>query len=502
MTSAKVNLTIGVIILAVGVFYTATIQEGHNWGDDFSMYIHHAKNIVEGIKYGETGYLFEPHFATIGPKTYPPVFPLLLVPVYKYFGLNLTAMKLEVIFFFMLSLLVLYLLFKDELPFHYSIALVTIIGFSPIFWYYKDQVLSEIHFMFFTYLSLLTIKRLHQANNCKYQENINALIIASAIYLSYGTRTIGIILLPSLLVYDLIKFKRPSMLAIKTSFLFLIGMLLQNIFLHSDTEYFFTFKNFSWNIDNILQGIGNLGQVLGFIPTKMNNVIASITSPVIFAVLALYGLYTKAKNNITCTEIFLAIYVIALIPWIIVIQGRGLRYFVPVVPLGMFYILRGFLSFNLRRSTIKEVMFIIFFGAVLISYVYVYAYTNYGSINPGITNAHSRAFFDYIKNNTGPDAVFIFKKPRVLALLTERKASVYPVVCKENLYWDYFKGIKASYLVLGPVDEVYFIPAKRRDRFFVNFLTKNRNCLTQVYANPNFRIYKIKHMPNGHSGEH
>jgi hypothetical protein len=39
------------IILAVGAFFLTTLKEGHNWGDDFGLYILHAKNIAQGINY-------------------------------------------------------------------------------------------------------------------------------------------------------------------------------------------------------------------------------------------------------------------------------------------------------------------------------------------------------------------------------------------------------------------------------------------------------------------
>jgi len=59
--------------LFIGFIYITTIREGHNWGGDFSMYIHHAKNIAEGKSYQDTGYLYNPLNPSIGPKTYPPV---------------------------------------------------------------------------------------------------------------------------------------------------------------------------------------------------------------------------------------------------------------------------------------------------------------------------------------------------------------------------------------------------------------------------------------------
>jgi len=61
MVSDKVkNLIIITIITVVGVFYLSTMREGHDWGDDFSAYINHAKNITKvlGPGYIRPSFLF------------------------------------------------------------------------------------------------------------------------------------------------------------------------------------------------------------------------------------------------------------------------------------------------------------------------------------------------------------------------------------------------------------------------------------------------------------
>ena len=88
-------LIISAVIILIGLFYTFTIRDGHNWGGDFSMYINHAKNIVEGIDYQDTGFIINLYGPIISPESYPPVFPLLLSPVYYFFNLNFTVMKID-----------------------------------------------------------------------------------------------------------------------------------------------------------------------------------------------------------------------------------------------------------------------------------------------------------------------------------------------------------------------------------------------------------------------
>ncbi len=101
------------IILFVGIFFILTIRDGHDWGDDFSVYIRHAKNIVERTEYRNTDYIYNP-LNPVSPKTEPPIFPIMLSIVYNFFGLNLYAMKILEIVLFMMVLLLIYILFKDN----------------------------------------------------------------------------------------------------------------------------------------------------------------------------------------------------------------------------------------------------------------------------------------------------------------------------------------------------------------------------------------------------
>src|SRR2546422_6821939 len=117
-------ITILALILATVVFYIATMRDWHLWGDDFAMYIHHAKNLASGNAYGDTGYIYNPHYPDIGPRSYPPLFPLLLVPVYKIMGLDLASMKALNIFLFLVFLLLFYQLIRADLPLPYIISIL------------------------------------------------------------------------------------------------------------------------------------------------------------------------------------------------------------------------------------------------------------------------------------------------------------------------------------------------------------------------------------------
>jgi hypothetical protein len=91
-----------VALAIVGATFLLTLRPGQDWriGDDFAQYILHARNIAEGRAYASTGYIYNPDLAVIGPPAYPPVLPLVLAPLWAWFGLDLQAMKALMVVFF------------------------------------------------------------------------------------------------------------------------------------------------------------------------------------------------------------------------------------------------------------------------------------------------------------------------------------------------------------------------------------------------------------------
>ena len=74
-------LPISLILVGIFTFYATTIRAGHVWDDDAAMNILHARNIAEGRPYADTGYIFNPEYARLGPSSYLPGFPLLIAPI-------------------------------------------------------------------------------------------------------------------------------------------------------------------------------------------------------------------------------------------------------------------------------------------------------------------------------------------------------------------------------------------------------------------------------------
>ena len=475
-------------ILAVGAFYLSTIREGHPVGGDNSMYILHAKNIVEGTHYRDTGFIYNPS-SNLFPESYPPVFPFLLAPVYKWFGLNLTAMKVEVIFSFLLGLWFIALNFYKTIPTRYMAAAVAVVGLNPVLWRFKDSILSEFPFFFFICLSSYFISRAYQPHSSSRRQFLYAVLIGFSIYLSYGTRAVGFLLLPSLFVYDLQKFKKPSRLAILVVLLFIPLLVLQNLFLHSERSHFVSKAStvsFELVSNNFLHEY----------PVRLASFWSNGYFPVLAIILALtlsglaiLGLVVRLrKKQFEVVDIFFLMYLVFFLAVPFGDTTPPQRYLIPVVPFYIFYVFVGASSLKIfQGSEYGKVAFMILLGLIFTSYTARYTTMDFNVVPDGITSKPAREMYDFIKQNTSENDVVMFVEAPTLVLYTGRRTSEYFAATNQKDLMDHFRKIQASYWVRrGELLMVY------KEAF--HFLVLRDN-LEPVFSNSKYHVYRIVDQP-------
>lgn len=482
MVIAKPKVAVILFILAIGIFYCLNVSKGHDWGGDFSLYIAHAKNIVEGIDYSNTGYLYNP-LNPIAPEAFPPIFPLLLAPVYALFGLNLLAMKIEIVFFFILSLFIIYLFAKRDLSFRYSLAIVALVGLSPLFFSFKNKILSDIPFLFFLYLSLLLIGEIYDNFSHK-SNNLYALLAGLLIYFTYGIRSIGLVILPALFVYELIIFKKISKFFIKVSAVFLFFAAAQNIFINNSSFYFrlFFLRSPAIFLDNSTAYLGMYIKSLSLFWANGYSDIFRIVLFIFISGLGLTGFFMKVRKKIDLPDIFFIFYFFL----IVIFGGYQERYLIPIIPLYLFYVFWTISEQNfLKNKKVAGIVFYILISVIFASYTGVYIKNGFVPVKEGITKKESVELFNFISAKTKKTDVFIFQKPGVLALLTGRRAAVYNISENDKEVWDYFKKIKADYIIAG---RIFYADS----RFLFPFTERYKDKLEMVYSNKDFKMFKIK----------
>jgi hypothetical protein len=116
--------------------YVATHTPGHPFAlDDFAPYMMHAENLVDGHPYTDVRYVPNPDALWMAPSHgYPPVYSLILAPVYKLRGFDLRAMKIVTVLCFGAFLVSFVLFLGDEILAWAVSAAILLLGFNLVFW--------------------------------------------------------------------------------------------------------------------------------------------------------------------------------------------------------------------------------------------------------------------------------------------------------------------------------------------------------------------------------
>ena len=372
----------------MSILYLLTFRPDFHQPNDYLMYISQAKSIAQG----NLGNIVE---ITSGGFWEPWGYPLLLSPVYFFFGLNTAALKLLTCFFFFLTLLMIFLIFKDKLSSINTILLVLIFAFNPYFFLFKDNILADFPYLFFSLLAVFFIQKFLINNNIFINREFSFFLIGMAIFLTYFMRIPGIVLIPILILCQFIKNR---------------SLILEKPFDYMKSNYYEFIPYITFLVCSVIVG-------LFLPPPSLFNYSNQASST--FAIQGIFGhitiLTTQFLNifinygNYTHESIYFVSFVLLLLsfaligffvnykidyPYIIffiftvsVIFCFGhyeLRYFFPILPFFMYFVIIGIsksLSLNLMPLKIKKsnsiIVNCILLIIVIISIIgLIYVYTN------------------------------------------------------------------------------------------------------------------------------
>ncbi len=486
-------------IVVVGVFYLLTIRPGHAWGDDFAMYIHHAKNLVEGVPYQNTGHIVNYHDPGDPPASYPPGLPLLLVPVYKVFGLNLTAMKAEVVLLWLAALAMLFLVFRRDLPAPASVGLVALAGFNPFLWDFKDQVLSDLPFLFFLTLAIHLIQTRPGTPSLPVVRAVHALGLGLAVYLAYSTRSVGAVLVATLLVVDLLERRRLRLDTLATLAVFAAMYVVTRTVLGTGATSSYL-EAFAAGPAALLR---NLASLPGSFATFWDNGYSRLGTRVLVVLLtalAATGYLTRVRRGPTVLEVFPPLYLLVLVLWPYTYY-EGSRYLIPLFPWFLFYVFVGVAAIRPRVPAAASSLALAGMAVlILLSYAGQYTWLDFGPIRDGVTEPEAVQLFAYVRERTALDDVFIFSRPLALALFGGRSSSSYWVPKHAEDLWTYAGEIHATHLVIGkgrrnPPSAADYIWFPEDGTFLRRFASTHQDQLLEVFSNADFVVYRIVGRP-------
>lgn len=485
--SIRPYILLAAYLLIVGLFYIFTLQSGVNWGDDFAMYIALAKNIALGHTYVHTGYIPNPNNPNESPLAYPPIFPLILSPIYAIFGLNIYAMKITLVVIMLCMLVACYFHAKPRLNDLITTYLyLGAVGFSPWLWEARGHIASEIPFMFFLVLSLIladaAIAR-REAGSARWRLFLGCAAGVTA-YLAYGTREVGGLLIPVFVFFDILQNRRISAPAVMITLTFVVLAAVQRHFVNVEKGYAEILNMYHWSV--FYQHVISYGRLaVGYWGSDGLGRIGAFVIFMMMAPLYVVGWCKGFTSRKSIYSVFVPAYVFVLV---VIPISAGERYFLPIMPLLLLDIFVGVKVVGQWLGKEKgRVVAIIVAGAVSVSYVAWYRTQDFGPVADGPYSRPSLQLFAFIRKHTSPNSVFIFRKPRALALYTGRRSSPPPLIGQYATLWRHIETIGATYVVVkyGGV-QFDTVPALQ------DWAEENRRRLELVFRNQWFDVYRIK----------
>ena len=468
-------------------FLAAKLSPGmHATGTDWAMYVMPARNIVKGLPYTQTGYVFQPESTTeVGANSYPSGYPLLLAPFYAVAGLDIRLFKLLNVAFLALSLWPVYLYARRTLPPGYSLLTIVALGFSALFLTNFDVIGSDAPYQLVSFLVLLLLLRIYDRRLNETSPWKWGFLAGLGIAGAYLIRPVGLAFLLAVAGTEILRKRRLTAFLLAIATVFLPLMLLNNFLLHRDASYA---HQFTWSIPLIAR---HAVAYAGFLSYIFANPVSQSFRYLLWAatlVPALLAVSKRVRAGLALTELYL----LAILAAVSAYWSPSPRYLMCVMPIYMVYMFEGFREIvtHVPQRFVRPVQ--VAAAALLLLAPAANAISVHPDPNDTLVAAPMyEGLCAAVRRETAADALVIFWNPRVFALSTGRHSSGWPAEGPPERMTGYLRRVLPDYIVAdkGRPDD---------RRFLVPLLAIEPLRLATVYENGQFilmRVLEAEHSP-------
>ncbi len=457
--------------------FWVNIKDHTDWGDDYAMYLLQAENLLQGKPQSENGYLYQDYAKGLGPKAYPPGFPIMLSILMALKGFDvaffLSAVSVMSALWFVFS----FFLFRRELPPFWIGILLLWVFYGRYFLLFKSELLSEIPYAAVSFAALYGMSRYPAETFSPFKLSVLLCFVLTAILF----RSSGWLLLPVLWIYFLRssgsgrnKFMHLASTGLIPFAYFALGKMLgmPSGGAYTDQATFVSYETLWRNFSLYAKTLSS-----PFIPHEIAGGVLSVLSAAVLVVACIYRLLKSPAPF----DYYFAGYLILLLVW----PHYTLRFVIPVLPLVVFYF------FFSIRLILKRVDHLFISGVVISAGVFWFfiqapkayseAVTASHTISDGPFDASAREVFSFIRDYTAESDGVAFVKPRVSAFFAKRRSLILSsafseqenrLIMKENgvryilLFREGYPYQEGNELALGSGDGFELIFENDRFRLF------------------------------------
>lgn len=476
-----------IIFISLSVIFSSlfVICDGHNWGGDFSQYLAQSRAILNGEINSwleKQSFIISHSTPGFSPMIYPWATAIILLPVYKIFGMKLLAFKFTEIFLLAAAWIIFFAFMRMRENFLTSAVITAILIFNAHYIFLTDNILSECPFLLFSFLSITLIYKRKSGKNFF---NLYSFLIGMTIFFAANTRTFGIAILIALFLDDLFSLRKnfsvkkilPRIVPYVTYGIFslIFSRILPQIPIQNNSGYLVTF---SLSPSDIFAQVIYYTKIFGsfFLPNMTNifdaqpNGILIFLAGIFFIALAIFGTMKNFSENR-----FLFFYVGITLAIVTAFNTQaGIRYIFGIIPFVLYLAFLGIknfssqIKFSAGISILTATLFFTLCSIIIFN-------LNIKTSNQAYTNEAVETY-KFINENISDDKIIFFFKPRVLYFNTNNYS---------YFFWEDEENSlrSADYVLL--TEEDYF--PKLRE-----FLKDNPQKYFQVFGNGKFNLYKIE----------
>ena len=503
-----------VLILLASLMHLLSLSEMHDWGGDFAQYLMQAKSLVEDTTLdfiALNAYTINESSTPPGPVAYPWGFPLLLAPVYAWLGMSLFAFKVVLVIFYVGFLLALYIGLRNRLSTTALLTLIALVGFNPFLLRFNNEILSDIPFLFFSTSALLILNNLSSQSNQSGATYVQggvrtsiwiSVVLGLLIFAAFFLRTNGILLIPTLAIALLsttisasgsFSWTAASLRSIGANglkqgqmfFLLLVIIVFTGLYFFSSALLPGGQSSHLAHLDQVsIRQLFNhfFYYLILFAEFFSPNTSRLAGLPIYLLTLPFF--YLGLKNHWKENFGFCAYFVLTFMMYVVWPHKQGLRFFLPIVPVYVFFFVLGievaqtrFLKIN--PATLPKLIIAMF--VVMSGYTVIQNIMHHEKQHDGPYSTAATEMFTFIRDHADTGDVVVFRKPRVMALMTGLKS----VRLTKEHDFERVSGIR--YMVFDRMN-----PAGQLSSDYVKQLFMNKNkSVSLVFENNQFAVYKV-----------
>jgi len=364
-----------------------------------------------------------------------------------------------------------------------KLLLLSLIGFSPYFFLLSQRIMSDLPFLLFCYIALNLMNVQFNPPTSKEKKFIDYFLIGFFIYLAYGTRSIGIVLLPAYFFLSILKTKKFSAKSISNFCFALFLIILQNYLIPETGEYFDTIPNSLLSFITTITGSFNYYMSLFFRIFQVENYYLQSFIFIILIELFVLGLISRIKKGVSSFELFFLLYFAVLLIWP---AFQFYRFLIPILPLFFLYLYEGLITIIkfIKWPQLRIAIIVIASFFVFLNYMNTYIAILPRSITD-LEKVETKELFHFIQKETSSDDVILFFKPRVLALFTDRRSLAMAVPDPGGDLFKKMKDFGVTKTILRKGHHIEYQPELE------DFIVTHPGNFELLYNNSEFFVYKV-----------